>query len=135
MSDFLFEILLAILEPFLDAILELIAGAILDLLSRILSDAFESLEASPPIMAALAYSVLGMVAGGFSVLLLPHHLVHPSRILGISLLISPVLTGAALSLVGAVVRSRHKNLTRIETFRYGFAFAFGMAVVRLLFAR
>lgn len=135
MSDFLFEILLLILEPFLDAILELIAGAVLDLLSRLLSDAFEILEASPPVVAALAYSVLGMVAGGFSVLVVPHHLVHPSRISGISLLISPVLTGAALSLVGTVMRRRHKNATRIETFRYGFAFAFGMAVVRLLFAR
>lgn len=135
MADFLLELLLALLEPILEAILELIAGAILDVIGRLLSDAFESLESAPLVAATLIYTLLGMFAGGCSVLIFPHHLVHSSGIPGISLLLSPLLTGAVLALIGAFLRSRDKTTTRIETFRYGFAFAFGMAVVRLLFAR
>ena len=134
MFDFLFELLLMVLEPILEAILELIASAIMDLASRLLADSFDALESAPPVIATVVYTALGMFAGGCSVLVFPHHLVHPSRIPGISLVVSPILTGAALSLIGALLRSREKTTTRIETFRYGFAFAFGMSTVRLLFA-
>jgi len=135
MLEFLFELLLAIMEPLLDALLELIAGAILDVISRLLSGVFDAVEAATPVVGTLIYASLGMFAGGCSILIFPHHLVHPARIPGISLVISPTLTGAALSLVGSFLRSRDRATTRIESFRYGFAFAFGMAVVRLLFAR
>ena len=135
MADFLFELLLAILEPILEAILELIASAVMDLASRFLSDALEALESASPVAATLIYTLLGMFAGGCSVMILPHHLVHPSRLPGISILVSPLLTAALMSLIGAFLRNRDKATTRIETFRYGFAFAFGMAVVRFLFAR
>jgi len=135
MFDFLLELLVAILEPILEAVLELIAGAILDGASRLLSGAFEALEAASPMAATLVYTLLGMLAGGCSLLIFPHHLVHPAGIPGISLVVSPALAGTALSLVGAILRSRDKTTTRIESFRYGFAFAFGIAAVRLLFVR
>ena len=134
MLDFLFELLMVLLEPILEAILELIASAIMDLASRLLADSFDALESASPVVATLIYVVLGMLAGGCSVLIFPHHFVRPSRIPGISLLASPILTGAVLSLIGTFLRNRDKITTRIETFRYGFAFAFGMALVRLLFA-
>jgi len=135
MLDLLFEILLALLELILEALLELIGGAVLDLVSRLLSGAFEALESATPAVATLIYTLLGVFAGGCSLLIFPHHLVHRLRVPGISLVVSPMLTGTALSLVGAFLRSRGKATTRIESFRYGFAFAFGMAIVRLLFAR
>jgi len=135
MFDFLFEILAAIAEPILEGLLELFAGAILDFLSRLFSGAFETLEKAPQFIAAVVYILLGALAGGCSVLAFPHHLIHPSRIPGVSLLVSPMFAGAALSLVGSFLRSRDRTPTRIETFRYGYAFAFGMALIRLLFAR
>lgn len=36
---------------------------------------------------------------------------------------------------GAVLRRRDKRVTRIESFGYGFSFAFGMALVRFFFAK
>jgi hypothetical protein len=134
MIDSLLELLFVLAEPLLEVLLELIAGAILDAISRLLSSMSDVLEITTPVIAALVYVFLGAVAGGCSLWVFPHHLVHPSRIRGISLLVSPLLTGAALSLFGAFIRSRGKSSNRIETFRYGFAFAFGMALVRLLFA-
>ncbi|HVN19935.1 MAG TPA: hypothetical protein VMU05_14210 [Dongiaceae bacterium] len=135
MPEFLFELLAAILEPFLEAILELVAGAILDVVSRLVSGAFEALDEAPPFAAAFIYGVLGTFAGGCSLLIFPRHLVHPSRVPGISVVLSPLLAGAAFSTLGGFLRSRKKETTGIESFRHGYAFAFGMSVVRLLFAR
>ena len=135
MLDFLFELLLAIAEPILEGLLELFAGVILDFIARLFSGAFEALENAPQVVAAIVYVVLGLLAGECSLLMFPHHLVRPSRIPGVSLVVSPVFAGAALSLVGSFLRTRNKTTARIETFRYGYAFAFGMALIRLLFAR
>ena len=85
-----------------------------------------------PVLAALGYVMLGMARGGVSVFLFPHPLIHPSRIHGISLLVSPVLTGLVMSRIGAALRRYGKHPTQIESFEYGFAFAFGMALVRYL---
>ena len=52
----------------------------------------------------------------------------------ISLLVSRILTGAIMSLVGSTLRRTGKRVVQIETFWFGFAFALGMALVRFLFA-
>jgi len=70
-----------------------------------------------------------------SVLIFPHPLFHPSRIHGISLLISPVIAGLLMALLGSTLRKRGKKVVRLESFGYGFAFAFGMALIRLIYAR
>jgi hypothetical protein len=54
---------------------------------------------------------------------------------GISLLISPLLTGLAMATVGRGVRRRGRAPVRIESFGYGFAFAFAFALVRFLMVR
>ncbi len=38
-----------------------------------------------------------------------------------------------MSLLGRLVRKRGRTAIDIESFKYGFAFAFGMALVRLYF--
>jgi len=50
-------------------------------------------------------------------------------------LLSPLATGLAMSLIGWLVRRQEKETVRIETFTYGFTFAFGMALVRLYFTQ
>lgn len=67
------------------------------------------------------------------VVIFPHPLFHPSKIHGVSLIISPVLTGFGMSAFGALLRRRGKKVVQIESFPYAFAFAFGMAVVRLVY--
>jgi len=134
MLDILFEVLLTCGELLLEAFIELIAGGIIDLMFRLVSEVSEFLEKISPITATLIYGFLGAFGGGCSLLIFPRHLIHPSRIPGISLLVSPVLTGAAFSTLGSFLRSRRKGTTQIEIFRNGYAFAFGMAFIRLLFA-
>ena len=52
-----------------------------------------------------------------------------------SLILSPLITGSVMSLIGSSVRRHGKKPTRIESFGYGFAFALGMAAVRFFFVR
>jgi hypothetical protein len=135
MDEILFGLLSGLIELFLDAFLELVAAALLDLASRAIARAFESLEISSPFIASLGYGLLGVLTGGLSLLIFPHPLVHPSRIHGISLLISPVIAGVVMSVIGSILRDRDKKVVRIESFGYGFVFAFGMSVVRFFVAK
>jgi hypothetical protein len=63
----------------------------------------------------------------------PHPLVHRARIHGASLILTPLVTGAVMSGLGALLRKRGKRVVQIESFPYAFAFALGMALVRFLF--
>jgi hypothetical protein len=83
----------------------------------------------------LKFTMLGLTFGFVSILVLPHPLVHPSRFHGISLLISPVVTGLIMGFIGRAVRRRGKTPVRIESFAYGFTFAFAMALIRILMVR
>jgi hypothetical protein len=96
---------------------------------------FDTPEFKNPLMACLGYLFLGGVAGGLSLFFFPLPLVHRSRVPGLSVVISPVLAGLGMSLVGSALRKRNKNAGQIESFGYGFAFAFGMALVRFLFTK
>jgi hypothetical protein len=88
-------------------------------------------RANPP-LTILKFTVLGLGLGFISVLILPHPLLHPSKLHGISLLVSPVITGTIMALIGRAVRRRGSAPVRIESFTYGFTFAFAMSLIRLL---
>ena len=128
----LFALLLALLAEFA---IELAGAALLDLILRGIAEVFDTSQFQNPMLAALGYVFMGGTAGGFSLALFPHPLVHPSRIHGISLIISPAVTGLARWLVGSVLRKKGTQITRIASFSYAAVFAFGIALVRFLFAR
>jgi hypothetical protein len=140
-DELLGAILSAIAELLLEAFLEVIAAAVLDLASRALLDLFTSLGEAikdSRVLTGFMYTLLGALAGALSLVVLPHLLIHrehPIRFHGISLIISPIISGLVLSSVGAVMRRWGKKVTPVETFGYGFAFALGMALIRFFFAK
>jgi hypothetical protein len=123
LAEFLFEL-------FFELFAEAIVALILRSLRNLLSDAILS-----PIVAYVFYLSLGCAFGAASLLLFPHPIFHPSRLHGISLLISPAITGLVMSQVGAFLRRKGKESVRIESFGYGFTFALGLAIIRLAFVR
>jgi hypothetical protein len=133
------DLLTAILEIFLEIIVEAAFQFAAELLGALiwrgLAAMFDTSEFKNPLIACVGYLFLGVVSGGLSLLFFPHHLFHPSRIPGVSVVISPVLAGAGMWTVGAALRKRNKKTMQIESFGYGFAFALGMAMVRFLFAK
>jgi hypothetical protein len=138
-DELLALILATIAEFLLEIFVELIAAAVLDLTSRALSGRFTGLNDAfkgNRVLIGFIYALLGMSAGALSLLILPHRLIHHSiGFHGISLLISPIVVGFVLSYVGAVLERQGKKLTPLETFGYGFAFAFGMTFIRFFFVK
>jgi hypothetical protein len=135
MDEFFFNLLLMLAEVIAEFLLELTGEAIFSLALRAIGEVFVDSQVVRPVLATIGYLLLGAMTGGSSVLLFPHPLVPPSRIHGISLLVSPVATGFAMSRIGAALRGRGRRTTPLETFGYGFAFAFGMALIRFFFVK
>lgn len=133
--DFLFELLCGLLHLILNALLELAGELFMDLITRALAEVIWPPEVSSPLLGCLGYLLLGALIGVVSLHYFPHPLVHPSRFHGVSVLVSPVLVGLAMSAVGSSLRKREKEVVQIENFGYGFTFAFGMALIRFFFVR
>jgi hypothetical protein len=135
MEELLLALLYGIAETLLECLGELALGAIADLFVRSIRNLVAESKAINPSLAALGYFLLGAGSGALSVLILPHPLLHPSPVHGVSLVVSPLLTGLAMSQVGLALRRRGKQAIRIESFGYGFTFALGMAIVRFIFVK
>jgi len=135
MLELLIGFIEVLLEIFLEAAFEFAAEFIGALILRGVAAVFDTSEFKNPLLACIGYLFLGGAAGGLSLLFFPHPLVHPSRVPGLSVVISPVLAGLGMSLVGSTLRKRNKKAMQIESFGYGFAFALGMAFVRFFFTR
>jgi hypothetical protein len=133
MVEILLGLLLMCAELFGEFLLELAGAALLDLASRAIAKVFETFRFENTLLASISYALLGASAGGLSLLIFPRRLVRSSRLHGINVLLSPIVTGLAMSLIGSMLSRYGKKVTRIESFRYGFAVAFGIALVRFLF--
>jgi hypothetical protein len=135
MEDLLEAILSGVIELVLEVVFQLLAETLTALAVRTFRDAVGEPKSISPILAGTGYLLLGAACGALSLLLWPHPLVHPSRFHGISLIISPVVTGFIMSQIGLMQGRRGKDAIRIESFAYGFTFALGVAAIRLFFVR
>lgn len=127
------ELLFALLELLFEFVLEIASEVVLDLLTRAGAAVFESELPFHRIGTWFASGFYGVLAGAISIAAFPHPVFRASKVHGISLVVSPVLTGGVMSGVGNLLRRRGKRVVQIETFPYAFAFALGMAFVRFLF--
>ncbi|HEY2468335.1 MAG TPA: hypothetical protein VGI45_10940 [Terracidiphilus sp.] len=138
MEDLLGQILGFILELLSEVLLQVIFEGGVEAVSRahrrfrFKPFLRSTLSRTNPPLTILKFTLLGLGFGFLSVLFFPHPLVHPTKVHGISLLISPGVTGLIMGLIGRSVRRRGNSPVRIESFAYGFTFAFAMALVRLL---
>jgi hypothetical protein len=134
--DELFALLIgSALDSFAEALLQIGLEIVLDVFSRSVGEKIKDFPVGSPILALMGYLVLGVGVGFGCYLAFPHPLVPPSKVHGISLLISPLITGLVMAQVGAVIRRKGKSSVRIESFAYGFTFAFGVALVRFFMVR
>lgn len=119
MVEFILEILLEICGEFL-----LGAGI------EILVAPFRSSQKASPFFAFLGLMILGGVSGLLVSLVLPNKLIPFSRFPGISLFLSPFITGLALYIFGRWRRSNEKNTTVLAMFWGGAFFSFVFALTR-----
>ena len=124
------EFLLQILIEFF---LEVICASILEIGIHALATFPWAQKTINAALAVLLYFVSGVLVGGISIAFFPHPFVRSSRLHGISLLITPVLCGLVMSGIGWLRARQGSSRIRLDSFAYGFIFAFGMALMRLLF--
>jgi len=132
MEEVLLAVLSAMAELLFEVLFQIVLEAIVALVVRSLQNVFDESNRVNPLLATVGHLLLGVAFGIASVLAYPHPLFHPSRFHGISLLISPLITGLLMSQVGLALRRRGKQSVRIESFGYGFAFALGWAMIRFI---
>jgi hypothetical protein len=132
MEDFLLALLAGLAELLFEVLFQLFLESIVALITRSIQNLFEESGPASPVLAAIGYLLLGAGLGLASVFVFPHHIFRPSRFHGVSLLISPLVTGLIMSQVGTLLHRKGKETVRIESFAYGFMFALGWAVVRFV---
>ena len=121
--QFVFEILIQI---FVEVLFEIGLQSIAETIKRPTT--------GNPLLATIGYSLLGLIAGGASLLAFPAEFIHdPTRRL-VNLAVSPTVAGLAMMLIGRWRRRRGQDLVRLDHFSYGFLFAICMAVVRFQWA-
>ena len=135
MEDLLAALLSGIVEILIEVFFQVAIEAVVALVSRCLRNIFSESKVISPVLAAVGYLLLGVIFGVVSVFVVPHPIIRPSRIHGISLIVSPMITGLIMSQIGVQLRRTGKKTVRIESFAYGFTFALGVAAVRFAFLR
>ena len=121
-----------ILELLFEALFEAILGAIVAGMYHLLRRFWITARRGNAAVAAIILILIGTAFGFLSVLFFPHPIFPPSKLHGISLLVSPLIAGLVMAAIGDGVRRRGRLPVRIESFSYGFAFAFAFALIRIL---
>jgi hypothetical protein len=111
----------------------LLVEVLFAVLAAILEEAISDDEQSHRGMAAIGHLLMGAAAGAVSLLVFRFPLVAHPPIRGASLLLAPILTGGVLELLGRWWVRRGNVRMALFTFRGGFAFALGMALVRFVY--
>src|SRR6266481_2836895 len=101
MEELLGFVLDIFFDFFAEIFLQLVVQVFFDFVIRILLELFGEKRIKNAVIAVLVYGALGALFGGLSLVFFPHPIVHPSRYHGISLLVSPVITGLVMAFVGA----------------------------------
>ena len=124
-----------IIELILEALLEISGDLFIDLIVRAGARIPWVNQAATNLRTGLVYFVIGTIIGVGSLFLFPEAFVRSESLHGISLVITPVLAGVVMAAIGWIRTQQGKLATQLERFSYGFALAFGMALIRFYFTR
>jgi hypothetical protein len=83
-------------------------------------------------LVCVAAIAVGFTLGAASSLLLPHRLLPPPETRGLSLVLSPIGSGLAMSLCGAHRQGQGRAPSFLASFWGGASFAFGCALGRFV---
>lgn len=129
--EFFLEI---ILQCFFELVLQLVAEVLGEVGSRACENWFQRKPVQNPWLAGVGYLFLGAVIGTISLLIFKNSFIHSAAIRLANLFLTPLLAGGTMALIGYWRRKKEQELVRLDRFGYGFLFAFGMAIIRYVFA-
>jgi hypothetical protein len=134
LDELLEAVLGPLIELLLEFVLELTVGLLLSFLWRKLrATRWKTRRISLWIILPMLGG-LGAAVGWISILVIPSPIFHPGEFHGLSLILSPLLTGMVMATFGSDLKRRKEIPASLESFSGGFIFALGMALVRFLHA-
>jgi len=122
-----------VLQFFGELLLQLVCEAVAELCGHAVKEPFRRPSPVRPWLAAIGYLIFGAAAGGLTLWLVPELFIKAEWLRVANLLLTPLAAGLIMEAVGSWRESRDKEVLRLETFAYGFCFAFALAVVRYAF--
>ncbi len=116
-----------------ELIFQIIIELLLEFGFQSLAETVSSRKERNPYLAFFGYCILGVIIGSISLLILPTLLLVGKTIAVINLIVTPIIAGIVMALMGKWRNRRGKELIRLDSFLYGFAFAFSLALTRFIF--
>jgi hypothetical protein len=133
--ELIFQALGFIVQVLGEMLLQFIGEAIAELIGHSIKEPFRRPKPVHPWLAATGYFIFGAVAGSVSLWLLPNHFIDANWLRLANLLLTPIVSGLVMAKIGSWRLKQEKEVIRLETFTYGFCFAFSMALVRYAFGK
>ena len=118
----------------MEILLELLLMLVSELFGDVLIHIFTETRRIGRVLAFLGYTVLGAALGAGSLVFVPAHLIGSPALRGVSLGVTPVLSGLLMMGIGAARRRRELRVVGLEHFTAGFVCALAFGVVRYVFA-
>ena len=123
--EFIFEIALQFLgEILLQVIFEFLAETGVHSLADTLK------RPKNAVLSTIGFILWGAMAGGISLFILPHSPISNPLLRKCNVLVTPLVAGIFMMMIGRQRDKRGQTLVRLDRFSYAFAFAFAMAIVR-----
>ncbi len=85
-------------------------------------------------LSIVGYLLMGAIAGGISISLMPMHLVKLPLLQLANLAVTPILLGFVFEAFGRWKTNQEKPRYAVDRFSYGFSFALAMGLIRYAFA-
>ena len=128
--EFIGEIIILILRGILQLLGELLLQLIVELFGRSLVEPFRRPKPIHPWLAAIGYIIFGAFAGAMSLWLVPALFISAQWLRLVNLFLTPFIAGVLMASLGSWRERNSKQTIRLDSFTYGFLFAFAMAFVR-----
>ena len=125
-----------LLELILQFFGEILLQAFFELIAELGIRSFTNPSKKPQrmVLSTIGLFLLGAMAGGLSLLIFPASPILDPNFRLLNLFLTPLVIGGFMMMLGSLRARKGQNLIRLDRFGYAFAFAFGMAMVRYIWA-
>ena len=134
-GEILFEALVALWQVLGEVFLQTVGEVIFEVIGHGMRETFRRPKPLAPWLAVVGYLAWGAIIGSLSLWLFRDHFIQSQWLRIVNLFLTPIIAGLVMAKVGAWRRNREQQPLRLDSFAYGFAFAFGMALVRYIWAK
>lgn len=122
----------------MEIIFEFLVQFIFEIFGELIARGFKYLRRESPafnlISILFGYGLLAALFGSFSFLISQHHFIQNPNLRLINLFATPTLIGALMHIRGKFLKKRSKSPIAIDSFGFGFYFAFIFGLIRFFFA-